>query len=88
VRLLVNHGGFGEIESSPLTMDRGNGRNGPRTTVRSVSSKSSALCTTPIPLWTSSIACPGKAPQLAQLKAGMPVMSRPTMSAWMLSVPS
>jgi hypothetical protein len=65
VRLFVNQGGLGASESSRWRKDRGAGRNGPRTTVRSTSSSSRALCTTPMPLCTSSIVWPGKAPQLA-----------------------
>jgi hypothetical protein len=33
VLLFKNHGGFGNNASSPWTTERGNGRNGPRTTV-------------------------------------------------------
>ena len=42
-----------EREARLPATERGNGRNGPRTTVRSVASSSSALCTTPMPLCTS-----------------------------------
>ena len=68
VRADTNHGGFGRIVRRPppfaIGSDRGNGRNGPRSTERSTPSSSSALCTTPMPLPTSSIVPPGNAPQV------------------------
>jgi hypothetical protein len=65
VRLFTNQAGFGVIAISPWSTERGNGRNGPRTIVRSGASSNSALCTTPMPLCTPSSVCPGNAPQLA-----------------------
>lgn len=35
-RAVTNHGGFGKSANSPCTTERGKGRNGPFTTVRSV----------------------------------------------------
>jgi hypothetical protein len=37
VRLVTNHGGLGEMDFSPCSTERGDGRNGPLTAVRSVS---------------------------------------------------
>jgi hypothetical protein len=53
VLLVRNHGGLGNKVYSPLRIERGNGRNGPDTTVLSDLSNISALCTTPMPDWTS-----------------------------------
>ena len=66
VRLSTNHGGFGASVHSPCHSDRGAGRNGPVTTVRSVSSSSSALWTTPRPLWMSSSGGRGRPPTSAR----------------------
>ena len=53
VLLVRNHGGLGNKVYSPLRIERGNGRNGPDTTVLSDLSNISALCTTPMPDWIS-----------------------------------
>src|ERR1700712_4388997 len=65
VLLVTNHGGLGERVNSPAPSARWDGRNGPRTTVRSADFRRSALCTTPIPLCTSASVCPGYAPHVA-----------------------
>jgi hypothetical protein len=59
VRLVTNHGGLGVRLNSPVSTERGDGRNGPYTTVRSGRCRSSALCTTPRPLAMLSSSLPG-----------------------------
>ena len=66
VLLVTNHGGSGESAISPWASERGAGRNGPRTTLFCGRSKSSALWTTPRPLWMSVYWWPGNAPHVAR----------------------
>ena len=66
VLFVTNQGGRGRIVVSPPASDAGNRRNGPRTTVFSGRLNITALCTTPIPLCTSSTVWPGNAPQVAR----------------------
>lgn len=63
LREVTKYGALGNSENSPPAIERGKGRNAPVSTVRSVFAISIALCTTPIPLCTSSMVCPGNAPQ-------------------------
>lgn len=58
-------GDGGAMVDSPPSQDRGNGRNEPYTTDFSGLGINNPLCTTPIPLPTSSRVLPGYAPQVS-----------------------
>ena len=63
VLLVVKYTGFGESVSSPLRMERGDGRNGILATAFCGRGSRKALCTTPVPLPMWCGVLPGNAPQ-------------------------